>query len=58
MLEDGSFYTGAQELEEIFRLLIYEISFVIYIIVFGVTGYSMRGNMVGENSEDIVFIIF
>jgi len=38
--------------------LTYEISFVIFIIVFGVIGYSIRNNKVGENSGDIVFIIF
>ena len=51
-------FTGAQELEEIFNLLTYEISFVINIIAFRVTGYSKRNNKIGENSGDIVFIIF
>ena len=50
--------TGAQQLEKNFSFLTYEISFVIFIIAFGVTGYSIRNNKVGEISGDIVFIIF
>jgi len=57
VLGDGLLVTGVQQKEEIFSLLNYEISFVIYIIAFGVTGYSMR-NKLGEISGDIVFIIF
>ena len=58
MLGDGLLVTGVQQKEEIFSLLNYEISFVIYIIAFGVTGYSVRNNKLGENSGDNVFIIF
>jgi hypothetical protein len=57
MLKDGSLVTGAQQMEEIFILHKYEISFFIFIIAFGVTGYSMRNNKIGENSGDIVFLI-
>jgi hypothetical protein len=57
VLEGGLLFTGAQDLEEIFRLVTYEISFLIYIIAFDVTGYSMRNNKLGEKSGDIVFII-
>ena len=58
MLEDGLLFTGAQKLEEIFSFPTYEISFFIIIIAFGVTGYSVRNNKLGENSGDNVFIIF
>jgi len=50
--------TGAQQLEEIFNLHVYKITFFINIIGFGVTGYLMRYDSAGENSVDMVFIIF
>jgi len=57
VLEDRPLFKEAQELDENFSLLTYEILIVIYIIAFGVTEYSMRGNMLGENNGDILFII-
>jgi len=47
---------GAQQLEEIFGLHMYQISFITYIVGFGVKGYSMWNNKLEENSGDIVFI--
>ena len=41
-VKEGLFVTGVQQLEEIFSLYKYEISYIIYVIEFGVTGYSMR----------------
>jgi len=56
VLKDGLLVTGAQQLEEIFSLHTYELSFIIYIIGFGVKGYSIRNNKLGENSGNIVII--
>ena len=56
-VKDGSLIEGDHQLEEIFILHMQEISFIIYIIGFGVKEYSMRNNKIGENSEDIVFNI-
>jgi len=58
VLKDGFLVTGAQQLEEIFGLHMYEISFNIYIVGLGVKGYSKWNNEVEENFGDIVFIIF
>ena len=58
VLKNGFLVTGAQQLQEIFSLHKYEISFIICIIGFGVKGYSMQNNRVGENSGDIVLISF
>ena len=58
MLKDGPLVTGAKQLEEIFSLYKYEISFVVCLIVFKVTGFSMRNNKIGENSGDIVLILW
>ena len=58
MLKDGLLVTGAQQLEGIFSLHMYEISFIIYIVGFGGKGYSMWNNNLEENSGDNVFIIF
>jgi hypothetical protein len=49
---------GSQQLEENFSRHIYEISLIVSIIAFGLTGFSMRNNKRRENSGDIVFIIF
>jgi len=40
--------------EEIFNPHTYEILYIIFIIGFGVTGYSMRNNKIEENSGYIV----
>ena len=58
MLKDALLVTGAQQIEEIFSLHKYEISFIIYSFGFEITSYLMLNNKIGENSCDIVFIIF
>ena len=50
--------TGARQLEEIFSLHKNELSLIVYIIVFGLTGYSIWNNKLEENSGDIVYSIF
>jgi len=44
VLKDELLVTVAQQLEEIFSIHMYEISFIVYIVVFGVKGYSMWNN--------------
>ena len=58
VLKDGLLVTGAQQLEEIFSLHKNELSLIVYIIVFGLTGYSIWNNKLEENSGDIVYSIF
>jgi hypothetical protein len=58
VLKEVLMVTGAQQLEEIYNLHIYKITFIINIIGFGVTGYLKRYNNIRENSVDMVFINF
>lgn len=54
----GALGHGSKETGRNLQPSMYKISFVIYIIVFRVTGYSLRNNKIAEISEDIVFIVF